>query len=248
MSKNTLGAVRIGTSGIVVPGTKISFPEAFKSGSRLHYYGSLFNTLEVNSSFYKIPLPKTFEKWVTEVPTDFTFTIKLWQGITHAKNLDYNAEDIDLFIHAVNQVGDKKGCLLVQFPAGIHDSHINKLEEMLERLHQHSSWTIAVEFRHLSWYRDATYKLLDKYCATIVFHDMPNSKTPLDYVDPKTLYCRFQGPTGKYNGGYPDDFIREFADQCLRWRNMGKEIYVYFNNTIGEALQNAQFLQKLINN
>ena len=62
MIKQSNGILRLGTSGIVVPGNKLSFPAAFQYKSRLNYYGSLFNTLEINSTFYKVPMQSTFEK------------------------------------------------------------------------------------------------------------------------------------------------------------------------------------------
>ena len=85
MIKQSNGILRIGTSGIVVPGNKLSFPAAFQHKSRLNYYSSLFNTLEINSTFYKVPMQSTFEKWSLDVPEQFQFTIKLWREITHVK-------------------------------------------------------------------------------------------------------------------------------------------------------------------
>ncbi len=116
---DTRGILRIGTSGIVVPGTKQDYPEQYRSGSRLSYYSSLFPTVEINSTFHKIPMPSTLAKWSAEVPESFKFTVKLWQGITHAKKLKINSDDIDLFMNTVDSIGNKKGCLLVQFPGSI---------------------------------------------------------------------------------------------------------------------------------
>src|SRR4051812_3794263 len=110
------GILRIGTSNVVVPGSKKEYPEAFQAGSRLTYYGSLFNTVEVNSSFYKVPLPKTFERWASEVPDDFRFTVKFWKLVTHTKKLAYDEGNIERFMEAADFLGNKKGCLLVQFP------------------------------------------------------------------------------------------------------------------------------------
>nr|MBA4139988.1 DUF72 domain-containing protein [Segetibacter sp.] len=119
MINQSRGIFRIGTSGIVTPGTKESFPNEFKLSSRLNYYGSLFNTLEVNSTFHKIPRPSTFEKWLPDVPTDFQFTLKVWREITHVKQLNIDLENIDVFFSAANHIANKKGCLLVQFPGSI---------------------------------------------------------------------------------------------------------------------------------
>lgn len=243
------GIVRIGTSGIVVPGNKATFPAEYQTGSRLHYYSSLFNTLEINSSFYKIPLPSTFAKWTTEVGNNFNFTVKLWRGITHAKNLEYSLTDIDKFMQAANCLGNKAGCLLIQFPASITVKFINHVEAILKhvsKFNNEQQWQLAIEFRHASWYQEQTYKMLDQYNATQVIHDMPGSKTPTDYEPKHLAYFRFHGPTGKYTGSYSDEFIQQYAEQIKQWRAQGKDIYVYFNNTIGNALQNAQLLQQLV--
>ncbi len=241
--------VKIGTSGIVVPGNKTTFPEEYRSNTRLHYYGSLFNTLEINSSFYKIPLASTFAKWATEVPADFKFTVKLWRGITHAKNLFYSPNDIKNFMEAANNLGEKAGCLLIQFPASISSSLINELENILNHVNEWSQdarWRLAVEFRHASWYQKSTYDLLDSYSASMVLHDMPKSKAPTEYEPKDLAYFRFHGPTGTYNGSYSKEFITHYAQQIKLWRKQGKEIYIYFNNTMGSALENAFLLQTLV--
>src|ERR1700750_2709537 len=109
-----------GTSGMVfAEPNKSAFPPAFRDQSRLAYYASLFNSLEVNSSFYKVPLATTVQRWATEVPDDFRFTFKLWREITHVKGFDYRPEDVHRFMQVIAQAGDKKGCLLLQFPPSL---------------------------------------------------------------------------------------------------------------------------------
>jgi uncharacterized protein YecE (DUF72 family) len=252
MNTKHQGLVRIGTSGIVLPGNKATFPEEFKTGTRLHYYGALFNTLEINSSFYKIPKASTFEKWAEEVPDHFRFTVKLWRGITHVKKLEYSADDLTAFINAAAGLGDKKGCLLIQFPASISIEYLTGVEKILQVLAQRNErgqWQLAIELRHSSWYQEHAYAVFAKYNTTLVLHDMPNSTTPVDCLLDKSfysqrLYIRFHGPTGRYNGSYSNRFIDEYAERIKRWQSSGKEVYVYFNNTIGSALQNAERLQK----
>lgn len=100
--------IAIGTSGIVLPLNKAEFPAKFQDSSRLGYYSNLFNSLEINSSFYKTPLPKTFAKWHDEVTDNFMFTVKLSKAITHAKNLDFEEADIEKFIMSADQLQDKK--------------------------------------------------------------------------------------------------------------------------------------------
>lgn len=251
MNNRHSGVVRVGTSGIVLPGHKTTFPPEFQTGTRLHYYGSLFDTLEINSSFYKIPQYATFKKWADEVPENFAFTVKLWRGITHAKDLVYSPHDLMDFMQAADGLGAKKGCLLVQFPASISLDYWVEVEKILQGLahyNQQNQWQLAVEFRHNSWYQEKVYEALVRYNAVLVLHDMPKSATPVTYLTSwwaysRSVYLRFHGPTGQYNGCYADRLIDDYAEQINNWCKSGKDVYVYFNNTLGAALDNAQYLQ-----
>ena len=90
---NVCGVFRSGTSGLVfLEKNKKEFPTAFQDKRRLTYYASLFNSIEINSSFYKIPRCRTYTNWSEMVPVDFQFTIKLWKGFTHQVNSDFSAD------------------------------------------------------------------------------------------------------------------------------------------------------------
>lgn len=243
------GKFMIGTSGIVVPGTKQTFPEEYREGSRLHYYSRLFNSLEVNSSFYRVPMQGTFEKWEKEVPDDFEFTVKLWRNVTHAKGLAFNKSDIDSFMRAANGVHHKRGCVLVQFPASITFvllKSVKKILHHLDRIHQKNTWRIAVEFRDMSWYNAVAYDMLETYNACLVIHDMPKSKTPLVDLSVSSVYLRFHGMLGDYRGSYADADLDRYAEHIDKWRDAGKDVYVYFNNTMGGAFENAQRLKEKV--
>ena len=246
--KNTnCGSVWIGTSNIVVPGTKKDFPEAFRSTSRLTYYATLFNSLEINSSFYKVPRPETFERWSAEVPGHFKFTVKLWKQITHVKLLKFRLPDIDFFMKAANRISDsKKGCLLVQFPPSITADYLGRLKTLLERLDKNDPgrlWRRCIEFRHKSWYNADVYSLLAKYGAALVLHDMPSSKMAVAKSPIVFINLRFHGIKGDYRGSYSPEYLQQYARKISRWTKQGKDVYAYFNNTIGDAFNNAQLLK-----
>jgi len=243
--------INIGTSGIVLPGNKSNFPVAFQSGTRLRYYSSIFNSLEINSSFYKIPLPKTFLKWTEEVSENFTFSVKLWRGITHAKNLQFNPDDIDLFMDAANQLNKTKGSLLIQFPASITIDYLLQVEKILHRiseLQEIPNWHLAVEIRDRSWHKPEAYDMFKKYHTSLVFHDMPQSRTPPEHTATDSIYLRFHGPSGDYKGSYSDEVIATYAKWINQWHQTDKKIFVYFNNTIGNAYENAISLQDRLRN
>lgn len=244
------GKLNIGTSNIVVPGNKESYPPTFQRKSRLCYYGSFFNSLEVNSSFYKIPMPSTFEKWAMDVPANFTFSVKLWKEITHTKDLKADPAMIDQFLYAANRLGDKKGCLLVQFPGKITIGYYNQVEQILNAINEYNSedkWRVAVEFRNPSWYVGETFELMDEYGASIVLHDIPKARNVDTNKQATFVFIRFHGPTGDYRGSYSNESLKEYAGKIQDFLKQGKDVYAYFNNTMGSGLENALSLQAMIN-
>ena len=248
MTKQSRGILRIGTSNIVVPGNKQSLPAEFQDKSRLNFYSSMFNTLEVNSSFYKVPMLKTFEKWSLDVPESFKFTVKLWKEITHVKNLGADLKNIDIFLKAASGIGDKKGCMLVQFPGKITFEYYSQLEEILMGLVRNedlNNWQIAIEFRNPTWYVSETYELLDEHGVSLVLHDIPKSRNAQLNTAAPFVYIRYHGPTGDYRGSYSNDFLLQESNKISRWLKSGKDVYVYFNNTIGSALENAITLKQM---
>jgi uncharacterized protein YecE (DUF72 family) len=236
--------IYLGTSGLQLPIPKRDFPPEFAEKSRLNFYASLFNTIEINSSFYKIPQANTLERWAAEVPADFRFTFKLWKGITHQKGLQFNIDDIARFMDVISHASNRQGCLLVQFPPGLAINAFGQLERLLACLE--GRWPLAVEFRNKSWYTGETYELLKHFRAGMVLHDIPASATPLMPLSEKFVYLRFHGPEGKYRGSYADDFLHEYAMYINEWASENKTVYAYFNNTMGDALKNLVTLKRYL--
>jgi uncharacterized protein YecE (DUF72 family) len=249
MNPKGRGIFRIGTSGIVVPGGKESFPEAFRQKSRLNYYSSLFNTIEINSTFKKLPQPATFNKWVEDVPEHFKFTIKLWNEVTHVKQLVSHLDKINVFLEAARAVGHKKGCLLIQFPGKITIEYFNKVEEILFRIQEADSqneWSKAVEFRNNSWYIRETFELLDYTSSSLVLHDMPKSANSRLNNGASFVYFRYHGVNGDYRGSYSEAFLKLQSETIKQRLDEGKDVYAYFNNTMGSAFDNAMSLRQMV--
>jgi len=239
-----------GTSGLVLPvPNKQAYPPEFRDRSRLCYYASLFNSIEINSSFYKVPMGATVIKWVESVPDNFVFTFKLWRDITHNKGLVFEPRAVAHFMNVINNAGVKKESLLVQFPPSLKADNLPQLSNLLQCIRHadpDNGWQAAVEFRHASWYQDKTYYLLDRYQMGMVIHDMPASATPLMETEVDFIYLRFHGPGGRYNGSYSDDFLQEYAGYVQDWLADGKTVYAYFNNTMGAAVQNLAVLNSMV--
>ena len=237
-----------GTSNLVTPLKQSEYPIEFKGASRLNYYASLFSSVEINASFYKLPQKTTIEKWGKSVPDNFRFTFKVSKSITHAKDLLFSSKELELFIETVDRIGDKKGCLLVQLPPKLSREKEEELAGLLECLHDNTiGWNIAVEFRHPSWYHREIYRLLEGYGIGMVHHDMPRAITPNIKISESFEYIRFHGLEGTYRGSYEDAVLYQYAKQIANWLKGGKEVYVYFNNTIGNAIGNLQTLNKMVN-
>jgi uncharacterized protein YecE (DUF72 family) len=250
MTVQQRGGYYSGTSGLVLPVKNKSFyPPEFQAGSRLAYYASLFNSIEINSSFYKLPRLVTTSKWTNEVPSGFRFTYKLWQEITHAKSGNLDIEKLQAFMNNINIPDHHKGCLLLQFPASFKYFSVSYLHKVLNGIKECDSangWRYFVEFRDTSWYRKETFNLLRENNCGLVFHDKTHSETGIGNVLMNCIYLRFHGPEGNYRGSYDDSFLYEYASYINEWLDEGKDVYVYFNNTMGDAIKNLQVLNKYV--
>jgi len=234
-----------GLSGLQLPVPQRLYPAPFEKASRLTYYASLFNSIEFNNSFYRIPKAATVAKWAASVPEEFRFTFKLWRGITHNKRLIFNEEEVTAFFNAISEVKNKKGCLLLQFPPSLGREQSDQLGSLLNcinELNTSEGWKVAVEFRNRSWYHEQVYDLLHRHKAALVIHDMPKSATPLVNHSSDLVYIRFHGPTGNYRGSYTDDFLNEYATCINEWIAEGSTVHIYFNNTMGDAFNNLKTL------
>lgn len=240
-----------GTSNIALPvSNKAAFPEAFRAQSRLVYYASLFNSLEVNSTFKKLPMPRTIERWRSEVPSTFRFTYKMPAAVTHARELIYDPALIQKFMEVIGSSGENSGAVLVQFPSTVtieHTASVKKILKSVQKANRDQRWQLAAELRHASWYTTPGYRLLQESGSTMVIHDLKGFQHPGEaYVHPTCTYLRLHGPEKGYRGSYSDASLRAYADQIDQWLNQGRDVYVYFNNTLGAAATNLLTLNEIL--
>ena len=249
-AKHHTGRYFSGTSGVTLPvPNKLLFPPEFQDKSRLVYYSFLFNSIEVNRSFYKLPMYSTIEKWAASVPDDFQFTFKLWREITHVKGLAFRYEDIERFMNTINGAGMRSGCLLIQFPPSLTIGYSLRLMHLLTAVTEQDpqrKWKIALEFRNTSWYTDEIFQMAEDFNATIVLQDMPSSINSRVSDHSDFVYLRFHGYKGDYKGGYEDDFLSEYAYYIRDWLAEGRDVYAYFNNTRGDAVHNLVTLNEYV--
>ena len=129
---------------------------------------------------------------------------------------------------------------MIQLPPSLKDAHkqLGKLLKQISKYNPGSRWKICVEFRNKSWYTDDTYTLLNNQNIAIVIHDMPASATPALDITTDFTYLRFHGTERGYKGSYTNDFLHTESKKINGWQKAGKTVYIYFNNTIGNAAGN----------
>jgi uncharacterized protein YecE (DUF72 family) len=243
--------VFIGLSGIELPVPKYEFPAEYQNATRLAYYATFFNSIEINSTFYKLPMASTIARWSSSVPDSFRFTFKLLRDVTHSKDLRFDEAQVARFFETISFIGKKKGTVLVQFPPSLRQESFVQLEQLLNAIQKHNVenvWPVAVEFRHKGWYSEEVYDLLQSHGASLVIQDIPKSASPLNAILSDTLYVRFHGPTGNYRGSYADALLSEYAGYVREWLADQKKVFVYFNNTAGSAFANARTFVELLQN
>src|SRR5690606_30740741 len=190
-----------GTSGILLPyKNKTFYPVEWQAKSRLEVYGLLHNSVEVNSTFYKIPRVHTIVRWATEVPRDFRFTFKLWKGITHNKSLHFDEADVRLFMETINGIDTNRGCLLIQRPPSTGFACAEKLCRLLSWFWDRTTGgsCVYLEFRNRTWLRSECVELLSAYGASLVLHDKGGLGVAIDHAVGDTVSLRFHGPDGNY--------------------------------------------------
>ena len=186
-----MNRVRVGTSGWSYPtgeGTwnGIFYPEKKSKGfDELGFYAQHFDTVEVNSSFYRVPAIKTTQDWVKRTPARFEFSLKLFQKFTHPDMFlkatgkdpaDLDRKDVDEFRAALDPIAaaGKLGALLAQFPASFKNEPGSR-DYLAWLLHAFRDYSLAVELRHRSFSDDPveTMKLLGEFGAALVQIDEP---------------------------------------------------------------------------
>jgi uncharacterized protein YecE (DUF72 family) len=238
------GDAVIGTSGWNYAHWKGKFyPEDIPRTKWFQYYYSRFNTVELNTTFYHLPKPTTFEKWYKESPDGFIFSIKASRYITHVKKLNEPEEPVERFFTNAWGIKKKAGVILFQLPPGLKYNK-EKLEGILNVLPKKYRYTF--EFRNDTWWNDETYKILEKRNIAFCLFELAGKVTPriktADYI-----YIRLHGPGNKYAGNYSDEVLREWASVFKEWMSEGKDVFCYFDNDDSAyAVYNALTLKEMI--
>jgi uncharacterized protein YecE (DUF72 family) len=136
------------------------YPKDSKPKDFLKLYSSVFNTVEIDSSFYRIPNQAMVSQWKKNTPEDFLFCPKFPKKITHDLKLQNVSSILSFFYKTLAGLGDKLGPLVVQLPHSFkYEKGMPSLTNFVSELK--SGFRHAIEFRHVSWFRQDVYKLLE---------------------------------------------------------------------------------------
>lgn len=271
--------ILIGTSGWNYPSGKGSWNGVFYPSRRprgfdeLAYYAEHFNTVEVNSTFYRMPGAPMSEAWVRRTPPGFQFAVKLFQKFTHpdmylgrdgVKDWDLSRDDVDVFRTGVDPIAraDKLAAILVQFPSSFHAEEETRdyLDWVLEAF---DGYPLAVELRHRSWSDDAdgTAGRLGAHAASWVLIDEPKFSGSIRQpqpaaADPSGLtYIRLHGRNAarwwkhdesedRYDYLYSPGELRPFAARARQAAKTTKRVLLYMNNHFSaKSVANAVILK-----
>jgi len=222
----------------------IFYPEDLSKNKWLEFYMEHFNTVEINSTFYRFPKDKTVKNWASKAKSNFKYSLKVNKMITHNKKFIDTKDLVEQFYSLASLLNDKLGCILFQLPPSIHKD-INKLNEIISQLNP--SYKNVIEFRHKSWWDPEVYKILEK--NNITFCSTSSPKLPEDLIITSNIvYIRFHGKSRWFRHNYTDDELKIWVDEIKKISSEIKEIYIYFNNDFeGYAINNCKNLFKLLN-
>ena len=212
-----------GTSGWAYPSWKPDFyPDKLAQAKFLTYYSGKLNTVEVNFTFRQLVKDTTVQKWLAETPENFRFGIKAHQVITHIKRLQGTEEFVKRFLGTIEPLAEAKklGPILFQLPPNLK-ADPTLLKDFLGILPR--GVPMAFEFRHASWFTDATYDLLKSSNVALCVAETEERVTP-DVTTANFGYYRYRKP--EYS---PEE--RSAMMKTLRGHlEQGRDVFAYFKH------------------
>jgi uncharacterized protein YecE (DUF72 family) len=219
----------------------IVYPKGLPPRRWLGYYAGLFDTVEVNTTFYRLPRRDAVAAWAEETPADFLFTVKASRYLTHMKRLTDMSTGVARFYERIEplQEARKLGPVLWQLPGNFRrdDQRLGQaLEELPPGRH-------CFEFRHPSWFCGEVYSLLREHRVALVIGDHPERPFQTYERTADWMFIRFHyGHRGR-GGNYSPSEIETWKRRVAAWRRDG-DVLAYFNNDWnGYAVKNALALR-----
>jgi uncharacterized protein YecE (DUF72 family) len=245
--------IRVGTSGYVYKHWKDLLYAGIPARGWFDRFTQVFDTVELNTTFYRLPTASMVDGWRENAPEGFLFACKGSRYLTHLKRLKEAGQGLDRYFELILRLGEKLGPVLWQLPPQMNRQDLPRLEAFLLALPKErrggtradggsAAILHAVEFRSAAWYTDECCALLDRYGAAFCEHDLVDRAPPGHTGGFR--YLRFHGATGKYQGRYGKRGLWRVASSLADYRGSS---FTYFNNDIsGHAVHDALDLLELL--
>lgn len=237
--------------GVVYPSKRASKID------ELSYLANFFDTIELNNTFYRIPVSKIVESWAKRVShnKNFRFTAKLWQGFTHEKK-GFQKSDVKQYMEAMQPLlnAERLGSVLVQFPISFRNEEGNQ-ERLSDLVAAFPELPLVLEFRHRSWITQDTFRWMEDKKLGFCNVDEPMFQKmlkPSSIVTGEIAYVRFHGRNYKtwfakdanrdtrYDYLYSDDELDQWVPKIREMKEKAKDVYVIGNNHFrGQAPANV---------
>jgi uncharacterized protein YecE (DUF72 family) len=236
--------VTVGCSGFYYKDWRgIFYPDTLPAKKWFEFYCEHFNTLELNSTFYRFPRAEQLKAWYIKSPSLFSFSVKVPRAITHYNKFNNCKEMLNDFHLAVAEgLKEKAAYILYQLPASITYSTA-ALKKILKSMN--SDFKNVIEFRHGSWWSRKVFTelaLKNVIFCTISYPDLPDAIV----VNNPSIYIRMHGIPDIYYSAYPNEILDNYWKEIQRNKYIS-DCAVYFNNTATvAAIKNATYLNKLI--
>jgi uncharacterized protein YecE (DUF72 family) len=201
------GRLYAGSSGFSYPSWKGGFyPPDAKSEDFLRFYSGRLPSVELNTTFYRLPAESQFERWAAQTPSDFRFALTMTRGATSFGRV----EGIPAFVQTVGVLGDQLGPVRIKVPQARDDGFLLLL---LDSLSPEVRW--ALDFRHQSWSeRDVDDRLAERGVARV---GSPQAEAPFAYV-------RLRDPP------YDEEGLEALAKEIGPLLSAGRDVYAYFRH------------------
>lgn len=236
--------IHIGTSGFHYSHWRGPFyPEKFPASRMLEFYAQHFDTVELNNTFYRLPVETGLEQWRNSTPAGFCFAAKGSRYLTHMKKLTDTGRGIERFFERVDRLGKKLGPVVWQLPP-FWEANAARLDAFLSALPPRHRY--AFELRNPTWHNPEIYRILRRHNAAFCIFEIAGMFSGLQLTANFT-YVRLHGPEGAYQGKYSSRTLHQWAERALEWDNDLRAVYIYFDNDqAGFASENALALKRLV--
>jgi uncharacterized protein YecE (DUF72 family) len=235
--------VRIGCSGWSYQSWRGRlYPKGLPQSRWLERYAEVFDTVELNSTFYRLPRESAVTDWVERTPQGFVFAVKASRYLTHVKRLTGLRDGVARFYERIGLLAasPKMGPVLWQLPANFHRDD----ERLADALAALPDGRHCIEFRHESWFAPDVYALLREQGVALVIGDHPERPFQTHEFTADWTFLRLHFGARGRNGNYSHAELERWKRRIAAWRSR-VEVFAYFNNDWeGFAVENGRWLKR----